>query len=159
MQCCGFGFIWIWIRPFKWFRNPDPTPKQGQVKQWPFSSISDLHWFQCGSGSSILGQCGSGCRSGSKSRLLMIKNWNKLRAENITVEKKLIFFWSKIPSYLSLGLIKDIQATGGALSPEKRTSSISKLEISSIFLFLWVIFALLDPDPHSHYRSGSSRPK
>jgi hypothetical protein len=39
------------------------------------------------------------------------------------------------------------KVTGEALSPQKRKSSTSKLEISSLFLFLWVIFALLDPDP------------
>jgi hypothetical protein len=41
--------------------------------------------------------------------------------------------------------MKDIQATGGAFSPQKRTTRNSKHEIS--FLFLWVNFALLDSDP------------
>ncbi len=49
-----------------------------------------------GSGSSILGECGSG----SRSRVLMTKNWKKLTAE------KTIFFWSKIAICLSLGLPK-----------------------------------------------------
>jgi hypothetical protein len=39
---------------------------------------------------------------------------------------------------------KDGQATGEAFSPQKRTSSTSKLEFSSLF---WVILALLNPDP------------
>jgi hypothetical protein len=43
--------------------------------------------------------------------------------------------------------IKDAQATGKAFRPPKRTSSTSKHENSVLFLFLWVIFALLDPDP------------
>jgi hypothetical protein len=47
----------------------------------------------------------------------------------------------------SLGPIKDARATEAAFSPQKRTSSISKHEISLLFLFLWVIFTLLDPDP------------
>jgi hypothetical protein len=34
-----------------------------------------------------------------------------------------------------------------AFSPQKRTSSTSKHEISTFFLLLRVIFALLDPDP------------
>ncbi len=41
----------------------------------------------------------------------------------------------------------DARATEEALSPQKRTSSTSKHEILYFFLFLWVIFALLDPDP------------
>ncbi len=48
---------------------------------------------------------------------------------------------------------KDVQATGEAFSPQKRTARISKHEIYLLFLFLWVIFALLDPDPDSE--SGS----
>jgi hypothetical protein len=43
--------------------------------------------------------------------------------------------------------IKDVQATGEVFIPRKKTSSSSKLEFSS--LFLWVILALLDPDPYS----------
>jgi hypothetical protein len=58
---------------------------------------------------------------------------------------------SKTTIYLSSGQasIKDAQATGKALSPQKRTSSTSKHKISKFLLFLWVIFALLDPDPDS----------
>ncbi len=43
--------------------------------------------------------------------------------------------------------MKDVQATGEALSPQKRTSSTSNMKFLHFFLFLWVIFALLDPDP------------
>jgi hypothetical protein len=43
--------------------------------------------------------------------------------------------------------IKDAQATGEAFSPQKRISSTSKHENSLLFLYLWVIFVLLDPDP------------
>jgi hypothetical protein len=38
------------------------------------------------------------------------------------------------------------QATGEAFSSQKRTSSTSKHELLKFFL-MWVIFALLDPDP------------
>ena len=72
---------------------------------------------------------GSGSRS--RSTVLMAKIWKKLQLKN------LIFFFfencnSRIPK---------------PLWPPKRTSSTSKHEISHFFLFLLVIFALLDPDP------------
>jgi hypothetical protein len=37
-----------------------------------YLSVSNPHWYQCGSRSTILGQCGSGC--GSRSRALMTKS-------------------------------------------------------------------------------------
>jgi hypothetical protein len=50
--------------------------------------------------------------------------------------------------YLSLGLHKErTQATGEAFSAKKKTSSTSKHENSLLFLYLWLIFALLDLDP------------
>ncbi len=48
----------------------------------------DPRWFQCGSRSSILGQC----ESGSRSKVLMTKNWRK----KITA-KKLIFVIKNCP--------------------------------------------------------------
>jgi hypothetical protein len=48
--------------------------------------------------------------------------------------------------------IKDIQATEEAFSLQ--TSNFKKHEIFQIFLFLWLIFALLDPDPDSESGSG-----
>jgi hypothetical protein len=45
--------------------------------------------------------------------------------------------------------MKEVKATGKAFSPQKRTSSTSKDKISSLFQFLLVFFALLDPDPDS----------
>ncbi len=39
-----------------------------------------------------------------------------------------------------------VQATGEDFSPQKRTSSTSKMKFIYFFLCLWVIFALLDPD-------------
>jgi hypothetical protein len=35
---------------------------------------------------------------------------------------------------------------GEAFSPQKRTSSTKNMKILYFFLYLWVIFALLDPD-------------
>jgi hypothetical protein len=43
-----------------------------------------------------------------------------------------------------------------AFSPQKRTFSTSKHINSEPFLFLWVIFALLDPDPGSKSGLGST---
>jgi hypothetical protein len=39
--------------------------------------------------------------------------------------------------------MKDVQATGEVFSPQKRTCSYSKHETSSLFLYLYIIFALL----------------
>jgi hypothetical protein len=47
--------------------------------------------------------------------------------------------------FLSKIAICNVQATGEAFSPQNRTYSTSKNEI--YFLCLWVIFALLGPDP------------
>jgi hypothetical protein len=66
-----------------------------------------------------------------------------------TAEKKNLIFGSKIAIYLPLGLHKDVQDTEEAFNPKKRTSSSSKHEISLLFLFFWVIFALPGPDPDS----------
>ncbi len=63
--------------------------------------------------------------------------------------KKIINFLLKNSIYLCLGLRKGLQGTIEALSPQKRTSSTSKLEIS-------FFVAHLSP-PGSG--SGSSRPK
>jgi hypothetical protein len=60
----------------------------------------------------------------------------------------------KISIYLYL--IKNVQATEEAFSPQKRTSSTSKHEISNFYLFLKVIFALLDLDPDFETGSGST---
>jgi hypothetical protein len=89
-------------------------------------------------------QFGSGYGSGSGSRALMTKNWKKITAE----KKNQIFFWSKTAIYLSLGLHKVcphiVQVTEEACSSQKKPSNTSKHEF---FLPLWVIFALLNPDP------------
>ncbi len=62
--------------------------------------VLDPHWFQCGSGSgsSILCQGGSGFESGSRSRVLMTKDWKQF-----TAEKKYYFFDKKIAIYLHAG--------------------------------------------------------
>ncbi len=89
----------------------------------------DLHKFHCGSGSSILGQCGPGSSFGSGSRVLMICKILQL--------KKPIFEIKNV-MYLSLGLHEGGPATGEAFSTQTRTSSTSssKHAISSFFFYL-----------------------
>ncbi len=41
----------------------------------------------------------------------------------------------------------------------KREHAVLKNLFFKLFLFLWVIFAFLNPDPHSQGGTGSSRPK
>ena len=51
--------------------------------------------------------------------------------------------------------IKDAQATGEAFSPQKPHPALENLKFLPCFLFLWVIFALLDPDPADQNQCGS----
>jgi hypothetical protein len=94
--------------------------------------LVEAHWFQCGSrsGSSILGQCGSGSSSGPGSRVLMIKKSKILQQKNSVLSNKL-------PTIYSQASMKDAQATEEAFRPRKRTSSTSKhviSKLSSIFV-------------------------
>jgi hypothetical protein len=81
--------------------------------------------------------------------LFRIQGFDEQKLKKYTAGKLFIFFGSKTAVYLSQGLHKrrTSYCTGEALSPHKRTSSISKHKNSSLFLYLRVIFALLDPDP------------
>ncbi len=103
-------------------------------------SMINLHWvpvpismvsvreaqlfFQChgsgfsesGSGYGSRSSFSSGSKSGSGSSVLMTKNWTNT-AENFVYLFQ--FVWSKIAIYLSLGLIKTVQATREAFSPSK----------------------------------------
>jgi hypothetical protein len=73
----------------------------------------------------------------------MTKNWKKFTARIFY----LFFFYQKFQFTYPQASLKAAQATGKAFNPQKRTSSTSKHKNSSLFLFLWVIFALLDLDP------------
>jgi hypothetical protein len=73
--------------------------------------------------------------------------------------KKFNYFWIKncnltIPRLLKR--ISKLQKKPSGFSPQKRTSSTSKHEISEFILFLWVIFAHLDPDLDLDSESGFS---
>jgi hypothetical protein len=56
-------------------------------------------------------------------------------------------------AFISSGSIKNVQVTEEAFSSQKMPSNTSKHELLKKFLLLWLIFALLDPDPDSE--SGS----
>jgi hypothetical protein len=88
-----------------------------------------------GSGSSILGQCGSGSSSGSRV-------FDDQKLENFTAEKKMIFLLSKLAIYLSLGLQEGLPSYRRILEPP----ALKNMEFLHFFLFTWEIFALLDPD-------------
>ncbi len=81
----------------------------------------------------------------------MTKTWKK-----ITAEKKLHFFWINNYNYLSLGLHKERPSYRKSLQLSKEAIQHFKTWTLNIFLLLWVIFALLDPDPDSE--SGSTDP-
>ncbi len=101
---------------------------------------SDMHWFQCGSESSII----CPCRSGSRSRVLITKNSKKLQLI-------LLFFWWKIGNYLSLGINAGRQSYRRRLQPSKENIQHFKTWNFLIFFFFVGLFWPL--------RSGSSRPK
>jgi hypothetical protein len=79
------------------------------------------------------------------------KNCKNFKAEKINV------FFIKNCNLLIIRptSIKDVQATGEAFSPQKRTSRTSKLGNFSLFIFLSVIFAVLNPDPADQNQCGS----
>ncbi len=121
--------------------------------------VSDPHCFhQCGSGSgsSILGHCGSGTRTprSETNRVETAKNCKK------NVHMKIIyFFWSK--TALSLGLHKGRPSYRVSAQPSKENTQHTKTKnfFTFSYYFLQALFALLDPDPDPQWGCGSSRPK
>ncbi len=104
-------------------------------------------FIDSGSGSSILGWVP--IRIQSRSRVLMTKNWKKCKAGK------------KFAIYLTLGLHKGRPSYRRSLQPSKDNIQHFKtwnFLTCLIFLFLWVIFALLEPDPDSDLGSGSIDP-
>ncbi len=99
-----------------------------------------IHWAE--SGSSILGW--TPIRICIQYRVTMTKIGKNLQL-------KMIFFWSKITIYLSLGLHKERTSYRRSLQPPKRTSSTSKHEISGLFSILVGYFCPPGsyPDPES----------
>ncbi len=64
---------------------------------------------------------------------IRIKGFDDQKLEKIYSRKKIFFLISKIAIYLSLGLHKGRPSYRRSLHPQKRTSSTSKHEISSLF--------------------------
>jgi hypothetical protein len=63
----------------------------------------------------------------------------------------------KIAIYLSLGLFKGRPSYRRSLQlPKENIQHLKKIKFINFFLFLWVIFAILDPDPDCG--SGSRDP-
>jgi hypothetical protein len=81
----------------------------------------------------------------------MTKNCKKT-----TAGRKLNIFGSKTTIHLFLSLHKGRPSYRKSLQPSKENIQHFKTRSSSKFLFLWAIFALLDPDPESV--SGSTDP-
>jgi hypothetical protein len=58
------------------------------------------------------------------------------------------FFYIKATIYLSLGLQKERPSYRRSLHPSKENiQHFQNMKFLDFFLVLWVIFALLDPDP------------
>ncbi len=84
-----------------------------------------------------------------RTRVLMTKIWKKINVKT----KKLLCFYQKLQFTCPQASVKDVRAIE-AFSPQNRTYSTSKHDISSLFSILVVIFALLVPNPDSG--SGST---
>jgi hypothetical protein len=100
----------------------DPS---GTCRTWiKMEKFLSLCYNQCWGSGFIDSGSGSSCssESGSRSwsRVLMIKNWKKNNSWKIS------FFDQKLQFTYPYGSVKDIQATGEAFSPQKRTFSTSK---------------------------------
>jgi hypothetical protein len=93
-------------------------------------------------------QCESRYGSGSRSRskVLITKDWNKF-----TAEKKIIFIWSNIAFYLSLGLHKGRPSYIRSLHPSE--------ENISHFKITWIFFPFVGLFGPPGSGSRSSRPK
>jgi hypothetical protein len=90
----------------------------------------------------------------SGSRALMTKNWEKIQ-----LKKKFNFFvWSNTTIYLSLGLHKERPSYRRSLQLSEEAIQHFKTWTIKKFLLLWVILALLEPDPDSESGPGSTDP-
>ena len=91
---------------------------------------------------------------------IQIQGLNDQKLKKKLQLKNLVFlFWSKTAIYLSLGLHKVCPTYRRSLQFSKEAIQHFKTwTFTNFFLLLWVIFALLDPDPDSEYGSGSTGP-
>jgi hypothetical protein len=81
--------------------------------------------------------------SESGSIVSLTKNRKKIG----TVENVYIFFWSKIVIYLSQDILKRRSSYRRSFQPSKENIALQKMRFTNFFLFVWVIFTLLDSDP------------
>jgi hypothetical protein len=72
--------------------------------------------------------------SGSGSKVLKTKNWKKFTVENKFFDQKLQFTYPKLQEKKPTALKREHPA-------------LLNIKFHNFFLFLWVIFALLDPEP------------
>jgi hypothetical protein len=75
----------------------------------------------------------------------MIKNWKKFTAENFYLFIIIKNYNLPIPWHPQR--TSKLQEKPSALKREH--SALQNMKFHNFFLFLWVIFALLDPDPES----------
>ena len=117
-----------------WIRNTDH-------KQGHFSNVSDLYSFNTDPDTTFQAEY----RSGSGSRVLRTKNWIKF------THKKVKFFLGSNTTILNFPIPRPPERT---YKLQKKTSALKRehpalqnMKFYNFFLLLWVIFALLDPDP------------
>ncbi len=92
-------------------------------------SVVDSHWFQCGSGSSILGLRGSGSRYSSG-----VPGFDDQTLQNFTAGKRSYLFDQNCCLFIPRPSIEDVQSRKWeAFNPQNRTSSTSKHEISLLY--------------------------
>jgi len=75
---------------------------------------------------------------------IQVQDFDDQKLKKCTAETKI--FWSKTAIYLFLGLHKGRPSYRRSFRPQKRISRSSNMKCIQFFLFLWVIFTLLDPD-------------
>ncbi len=85
---------------------------------------------------------------------IRIQGFNDQKLEKIHRWKDFYYlFLLKVAIYLSLGLHKERPSIRGSLQPSKENIQHFKTWNFFTFLFMWIFFALLDPDPDSKSRS------
>jgi hypothetical protein len=84
---------------------------------------------------------------------IRIQGFDFLKKKNTAEYFYIFLFKKKLQFTYPEAALQDVQAGAEAFSPQKRTSSTSKNEI--FYLFLWILFALIDPDRDLQSGSGS----
>jgi hypothetical protein len=85
------------------------------------------------------------------------RGFDEQKLKILAAEKKINIFGSKIAIHLSLGLHKGRHSYRISLQPSiENIQHFKNMKFLNFFLFLWVTFGLLDQDPDSESRSGST---